>query len=266
MSVQRADLMGTRHTLNITYQTAQETLYTAATTLATSEPATATFSYTVAAGDLPSIDSGAVLLSAVYRPFMYAAGLNTRTASATLCYRIKKNSTSVATATNVSITASQYWTLNVYESGISVTAGDTLEVYLWQSTANLTGALTWDYQAFCVNLTRPQIANQNALLLNLTVTPDANYPNLTAGTPSVNATSDAIYYWRSNSSGTLLTANTAAATAYAVKQDSTYKLYRLSYGDSLSGITGYSNATARPRFLTNYKLTKIEWTPTSIIL
>jgi len=264
MGASRADLMGTRHTLNITYPTPQETLSGSPTLLPTSEPATATFSYTVAAGDLPTIDSGAALMSAVYRPFIYAGGKNTDASNnRTLCYRLKKNGTSVATATNVSITANQFWTWNVYENTLSAAVGDVFEVFLWQIT---TDALNWDYQAFCVNITRPQIATQNALLLNFTVTPNGNYPDLTAGTPGVNATTDAVYYLRSNAAGAILANNTTAATAYAVKQDATGRLYKIGYGDNLSGIISYSNSTQRPRFLTNYKITKLEWTPTNIVL
>jgi hypothetical protein len=262
MSVQRADLMGTRHTLNITYQTEQETLYTAATTLATSEPATATFSYTVASGDLPTYDG--VPFSQMFIAFVFAAGQNTRTASATLCYRIKKNSTSIATATNLTVTASQYWTLAMRSSSMqNIVAGDVLEVLLWQSTANLTGALTWDYQAYCVDESRLKIERDSDLIANLALTISGTYPAFTAGTASIESSSG-IYFYPTTGSSNYAVSGTAAFPGF--KQDATYNVYRLNYNDITTTAELLNNATARPRYRNHHKITKIEWTPTNIQL
>jgi hypothetical protein len=261
MSVQRADLMGTQHIMNITYPTPRETLYTAATTLPTSEPATATFSYTVGASDLATYDGVPLAYSDV--GFLYAGGQNASTASATLCYRIKKNTTSIATATNLTVTASQYWTLNASSGLVGIVAGDSLEVFLWQSTANLTGALTWNYQAFTTAPSRIQVNPfTNTVLVNLTWTVDSTFPTLSLGTPSINSTSSPLAYYGAAAFYSL--GSTFSINTYT--QNSTYKMLRLYYGEIIGTPAVRNSATAMPYYDNNRKITKLSWTPTNIIL
>jgi hypothetical protein len=261
MAMQRADIMGTRHTLNITYPSPQETLLTGGSVvvLPTSEPASPTFSYTVQASDLPTFDG--VPVSVANHPMIFAGGLNTTGSAATLCYRIKKNSTSVNTATNLSVTANQYWTLHLFSlSGIgSVVVGDVIEVYLWQITTN---ALNWDYRAFSIIPSRIFVdSNMEKVFHRVNYTIDGTIPALALGTAASYNTVNALVYFSASTNVAL----SSSTNFYCQKQDSTYGLIRSGQPDAnMSTPTLRNSATNRPNYQIARKITKIEWTPTAL--
>lgn len=264
MSVQRADLMGTRHTLNITYPTPQETLAGSPTLLPTSEPASATFSYTVAAGDLPTFDG--VPTNTYYLALVYAGGKNTDASNnRTLCYRIKKNGTSIYTSTSLTVTANLNWTLSIYGANLNpVTVGDVFEVYLWQVTTN---ALNWDYNAFCVDVSRIQVDSIGKLIANAVYT-YTQRPSLTLGsTPTPYTTQGVTVYIQGGSGTDGYKKDLSGFTFAGIRQHSTYNMYR----SSSDGIYPWSeeiqsHASLKPRYYANRAISKIEWTPTNIIL
>jgi hypothetical protein len=264
MAMQRADIMGTRHTLNITYPSPQETLQGTPTVLPTSEPASATFSYTVAAGDLPTFDGAPYSIK--YAPLLFAGGKNTDASNArSLCYRIKKNGVSIATATNISVTANQYWTLIIFHANLlGIVAGDTIEVFLWQITAN---ALNWDYQSYSVNFSRLFVDNPNKILSNVKYTFDSvNYPILALGNPSVQGSGSYNIKELSSTSNQNIFLATPTTTIFAYKQASLAGLGSLEWGDTgtWQSILTRNHATLRPHYNNNQKITKIEWTPTNV--
>lgn len=259
MAMQRADIMGTRHVLNITYPTPRETLTGTPTVLPTSEPASPTFSYTVAAGDLPTFDG--VPVSVTNYALVFAGGLNTTGSAATLCYRIKKNGVSTNSATNISVTANQYWTLHLFSrDGVgNVVAGDVIDVYLWQVTTN---ALNWDYQALAICPSRIFLDSKNEMIFyKVSYTINGSIPELTAGTATVYNALSPLVYISSSVSASL----SASIDIYCQKQDSVYGLLRQGQPDN-SGATPFvrNDSTKRPSYQITRKITKIGWTPTAL--
>lgn len=261
MSVQRADLMGTRHTLNITYPTPQETLAGSPTLLPTSEPATATFSYTVAASDICTYDHKPV--GKIDSCFIVAGGLNTDVSNnRTLCYRIKKNSTSVYTSSAITVTANQYWTLQITLANIAV--GDAIEVFLWQVTTN---ALNWDFNGFIGLVSRLKIGDgANKSFVNLVYTFDTLGVIFTLGTPTAWTAGSVFAIGAGNNDTWTIGTTSATRTVTAQKQNDTTGIMKLQYGDASGEGSVQNSATSRPRITSQYKITKIEWTPTNIIL
>lgn len=251
------DLVNTKHTLNVTHATVRETLAGSPTTLGTSEPGTPTFSYTIQESDLPTFDG--VPYSVKYTPVICAGGTNTDVSNArNLCYRVKLNGTSKITATNLSATANQKWTVSLNDSSlVGVVVGDVIDVYLWETT----GSLNWSWQGLSVLPTRIFVtASNNRVLYKVAYTNSGNFPTFSLGTPGTvqynNKTANGLF------TDTNLSANTTV-TFECLTQNTTKGIFTIDVGDVL-GTRINNHATTMPYTATNYKLTKIEWYPTKI--
>lgn len=278
MSVQRADFFGTKHTLNITYPSARENLQGSPVTLGTTEPATATFSYTVVSGDIPTIDG--VPIGVRYLANISMSGKNTDAANArTLCYRVKLNGTSIATATNLSCTANLYWTLNLKLQGLNnVVVGDVIDVYLWQITAS---ALDYRWDGFNVSISRifvDGVLSRRIVNFKMTLTyiyntgqiyalGNPSNANLGCGGEMYNFFNETFYGRYGNDGFSHFPSWGSPRAVYSVeKQHPTYGLIRFSGGDISNSVAVATHASYYPYWHSPDRITKIEWTPTNIIL
>jgi len=249
-----SEFMGSQHTLNITYQTPQETLQETPTVLPTTEPGTATFSYTVATGDLPTFDG--VPLSQSFVALLYASGLNTTAIPAIISYRIKKNGASLVTST-ATAAASQYWTLCLFNASlVGVVAGDVLDVYLWQTTTN---ALGWSWQGFAVNVSRIQVEKASKLHLNMIYTISGSYPIFINGTV-YSSGSNVVTPAQSSGAVTMSLSNTRTFNAIRFYSTGSYA-YRAYYGDLSASCFIANHASNHPYYYNNYKITSLSWIP-----
>lgn len=247
-----AAVYGPQKTINITYATPRETLQGTPTILATSEPGTVTFSYTIQQSDLPAFDG--IPLSCSNMAIVFASGRNTTASLATINYRIKKNGVSLTTGSQ-SVTASQYWTLQLLDpSLIGVSVSDVIDVYLWQTTAN---ALNWDWNGLAINITRIKLEPSNRVFINKKYTVSSTFPVFSSG---INAglSSPRIPVEGGNASYPSFSSTT---TVKAMVCNSTYNSLRQYIGDEASYVYVNNNVTYHPYYSVNAKVVSISWIP-----
>ena len=229
-------------TLNITYQTPQETLLATPDTLPTSEPATPQVSYTVDSAWLPALNIQPS--SKVYVAQLHAAGKCPT--AATVSWRMKKNGASVATGTISVATANYYY--NIMPNFYDVAVGDVLEVALWSNQTNS----QYDYKACAISISRVIIINADVMLPCNFANYDY-YPTLSLGTPTVYTQVVFRIY-----NDTLEIQLGSAANVGAVKLNKSYGLFRVYHADIYNPNTATTlSYQTRPRYCKNYVPTQI---------
>jgi len=230
-----------KKTLNITYQTPQETLLATPETLPTTEPATPQIGYTVADADLPAFNMGVYAKNWVAS--IYGGGKFVT--AGTVYWRMKKNGVSVANG-NYAINAAYWYTVSAFFYDVAV--GDVLELALWSSVADS----NWDYEAYQIQVTRLILMNKPRLLAPCNITALSAQPALTLGTP--NASTGNLYVQHLD-----LSFQISAATNFDSLQLKTYGIFRIYAGDinysntaSVLKSTGY-----RPFYYRGYVPTQI---------
>ena len=165
--------------ITIELKDAVENLQSTPTSLPTSEPTESQISITLAEADLPVVKvNDSDIPTITYLAFVYAGGKNTDAASQTVYWRMLKNGSSLSNG-SFSVDANYYWTISAFY--FDVVAGDTIELRLWASSANV----NWDYDAYACSCTRP-FPYEGSKVVNLLVqTKDiTSYPTLTLGNPA----------------------------------------------------------------------------------
>ena len=225
-------------TLNITYQTPQETLLGTPETLPTSEPETPQISYTVAEDDLPSLS----IIPCSKKWVAFVIGAGKVVTAATISYRMKKNGASVKTGT-LSVTANYFYTIQAQFYDVAV--GDVLELALWSNQTDS----NWDYKAFCVQVTRVIPINNPRLLYPCNFAAPTSNPTLTLGNPySIGAGTLTGYHLD------LFTYSIGlAVNVESLYPKNTYGLFQISRGDSTgsNNVTTNTSATYRPYYMKN---------------
>lgn len=236
-------LLTSLKTLNITYQTPQETLLATPETLPTTEPATPQIGYTVAEADLPTLSL--TPYKKVWVAIVIGAGK--AVTAATISWRMKKNGASVNSGSS-SVSANNFFTRQCYFRDVVV--GDVLELALWSSVADS----NWDYKAFQIQVTRLILLNKPRLLLPCNFTALETHPVLTLGSPYY--TNQVLYPFHLDNR---LYAITAATSFLSLYPKDTYGLFILDYGDSI-----YANASVirtstsyRPYYYRNSEPTQL---------
>jgi len=179
MTIISAEKWKTLKIITIELKDAVENLQSTPTSLPTSEPAESQISITLAEADLPIVKvNGVDIPTITYLAFVYAGGKNADAASQTVYWRMLKNSSSLSDG-SFSVDANYYWTISAFYYDVS--AGDTIELRLWASSANV----NWDYDAYACPYTRP-FPYESSKVVNLLVqTKDiTTYPTLTLGNPA----------------------------------------------------------------------------------
>ena len=240
-------LLTSLKTLNITYQTPQETLLGTPETLPTAEPATPQISYTVASGDLPTFN---------IQPFKkiwvaYLIGAGKAVTAATIYWRMKKNGASVSTGSG-SVAANTFYTWNCYFYNVAV--GDVLEIALWSNQTDS----NWDYKAYQILVTRLILLNKPRLLMPCNFAALAEHPTLTLGNPS---RSVAGFYPHHEDALRSITLVTTATSYPSLCPKDTYGLFEIYRGDESSSNSALIRTSSiyRPYYYNN-------WVPTQIIM
>jgi len=230
-------LLTSLKTLNITYQTPQETLLGTPETLPTSEPGTPQISYTVAAGDLPSLSI--TPYSEKWVAFVIGAGKVVT--AATINYRMKKNGASVKTGT-LSVAANYFYTIQAQFYDVAV--GDVLELALWSNQTDS----NWDYKAFWVQVTRIVPINKPRLLYPCNFGTVIANPTLALGNPYAMGAGTLTGYHLD-----VFTYSIGSAVNFESLYPKTYGLFRISRGDSTcsNDVITNTSATYRPYYMKN---------------
>jgi hypothetical protein len=230
-------------TLNITYQTPQETLLGTPETLPTSEPATPQIGYTVAQSDLPTFN-----MSPYQKKWVaILIGAGKAVTAATIYYRQKKNGVSVNTGSS-SVSANNYYTCQCFFYDVAV--GDVLELALWSNQADS----NWDYKAYQIQVSRLILLNKPRLLSPCKFAALTTHPALTLGSPSY--TYNVLYPIHCD----LRLPSISAATFYeSLYLKDTYGMFQIYYGDYSSSNSSMvrTNTTYRPYYYRNYVPTQI---------
>jgi hypothetical protein len=230
-------------TLNITYQTPQETLLGSPETLPTSEPATPQISYTVAQSDLPTLN-----MSPYQKKWVAVLiGAGKAVTAASISYRMKKNGASVASGAG-SVSAGYYYTRHCFFYDVAV--GDVLELALWSNQTDS----NWDYKAYQIQVSRLILLNKPRLLAPCNFAALATHPVLTLGNPS--STTGSLYTYHIDQYFMTISGATSLDTIYP---KNTYGMFRIYYGDyaySNSSIVR-TDAAYRPYYYRNYVPTQI---------
>jgi hypothetical protein len=230
-------------TLNITYQTPQETLLGTPQTLPTSEPGTPQIGYTVASGDLPTFNLSPYQMKWV----AMVIGAGKAVTAATIYWRMKKNGASVGTSSG-SVSANYYYTVHAYFFDVAV--GDVLELALWSNQTNS----NWDYKAYLIQFSRLILLNKPRLLVPCNFAALATHPVLTLGNPGY--TSGSLYPMHCDTR--LPLASTPVSYDFLYPKN-TYGMFQIYYGDyyyfNTSSIR--TSSTYRPYYYNNYVPTQI---------
>jgi hypothetical protein len=248
-------LIGTRHEVNITYPTFDEAAG-GTVGLPASEPASATFSYTVAtATHLPVLDAAVGYQNT---GIVMCSGLNITASAQTLSYRILKNTVSLATGT-LAITASLYWTAHLVNAGLlGLVNGDVIDIKLWTTGTSL---LDWRWNGFAVIPTRIRLFNDARRLAFNVVFTDGNikYPVPTlGGLPTLNSTPKHVCYGLATTSNANLNMD-SNTVYYLLKEEATYGIFRGSYSDNNPTCSVVNHASRNPAYNSAVKVTKIQW-------
>jgi hypothetical protein len=230
-------------TLNITYQTPQETLLGTPETLPTSEPATPQIGYTVAEADLPTFN-----MSAYQKKWVaIVVGAGKAVTAATIYFRMKKNGASVNTGSS-SVSANNFYTRQCFF--YDVTVGDVLELALWSSVSDS----NWDYKAYQIQLSRLILLNKPRLLSPCNFAALATHPVLTSGNPS--STSSSLNIYHLDLSFLIINGATSFDVFYP---KNTYGMFRVNYGDYTGSNSSVlrTSSTYRPFYYCNYVPTQI---------
>ena len=236
-------LLTSLKTLNITYQTPQETLLGTPETLPTTEPATPQVSYTIASGDLPSLNIP--IYSNKWIGVVFAAGKFVT--AGTLSYRTKKNGGSIATGT-LAVAANTYYTLSNFF--FDVLPGDVLEIALWSNQADS----NYDYKAMQCQITRV-IPFKPTKILNPCNIEVSGLPTLTLGNPKI--AYYGYYHWLNCDIMSLVEG--VNRSFYSLCEGDTYGIYRARKGDADVSIDKRTNATYRPYYAQNKMLQKLTY-------
>jgi hypothetical protein len=229
-------------TLNITYQTPQETLLGTPETLPTSEPGTPQISYTVADGNLPAFNMGVYAKKWI----AYIIGAGQFVTAGSVYWRIKKNGASVATGNSL-ISSYAYYTVNCYFYDVAV--GDVLELALWSTVADS----NWLYKAYQIQLTRLILMNKPRILVPCNFTALSTQPVLTLGVPSFSTYNPYVYHLD------VFFVQITVATNFENLQPKTYGIFRTPYGDISNSNTAVvrTSASYRPYYYRNNIPTQI---------
>lgn len=245
---------GSLKTFTISLATPYENLNASPIALGTSMPGTPTDSYTVAAGDFPTISPGAI--SNVYNGLLTLGGKNTVATAYALYYQINKNGTNVISG-NASVSASQYWTLSIYHSALNnIAAGDKLDIYLYGAASS---SFNYDYLGWIIYPSR-FVLSKSLITKDVTYTLSGTTAgHLTKGTPSIAYTGN--FYLFPTTDGTNnwpLSSSVTSATGFTCNPNAAgYGLGRVQYTDNQQNSFMQSNATYRPYYYNNNIPTKI---------
>jgi len=253
-------VMKSHKQLNITYPSADETLYGTPEIIPTSEPGTAQVIYTISSSHLPTLSFEPInkkLLAGVV-----VSGKNLTASSQTLNYRVLKNGTSLTTGT-LSIAANYYWTLSIYNSALNnIAENDEIDIALWTANSN---SLDLRYKACFVTCDGIQLEKINQVLLDLQYTVSStSYPSLTLGTPgAMYGSGSAMRVYADNNTKYFTNIGNGIFTIKAFVIGSTYLSHALQLNTSINANT---HASYMPYYAANVRVTSISWRPTSIEL
>jgi hypothetical protein len=230
-------------TLNITYQTPQETLLGTPETLPTSEPATPQIRYTVAESDLPTFNMPPYQKKWV----AIVIGAGKAVTAATIYYRMKKNGASIASGSS-SVSANYFYTRQCCFYDVAV--GDVLELALWSDQVDS----YWDYKAYQIQVSRVILFDKPRLLSPCKFAALTTHPALTLGSPGY-----AIGNLYPCFHDDLLTAISSPTSYDFFYPKDTYGMFRLTYGDYSypNGSINKTSTTYRPYYSRNYVPTQI---------
>jgi hypothetical protein len=233
------DLQSSRKLITATLQTPQETLLGTPQTLPTSEPA-AQIAFTVASGDLPTFSPNLATVS--YLPYIIGAGK--AVTAATIYWRAKKNSVSMANG-NFAVAANTYYTLYFWSYGYSVSVGDLLEGTLWSNQTDS----TYDYKMYQMQFTRPFpfSVKRNPILAPCNITTNPYPTALTLGNPAIAANDGFRGYVDSLAYGMAAGLNSFTC----LHPSPTYGLGQINGGDAY-GAYVRTHATYRPYYSREY--------------
>lgn len=230
-------------TLNITYQTPQETLLDTPETLPTSEPATPQIGYTVQNSDLP------VLSLNCYRKVWVALlfGAGKFSTSGTVYYRLKKNGVSIYSS-NGSVSANLFYTVGAYFYNVNV--GDSLELALWSSVSGS----NWDYKAFQVQVSRLIILDKPRLMAPCIFAALSTQPVLTLGNPG----STSYSLTPTHDDRSLAQISTSVTYTFLYPKDN-YGMFTINEGDVYSLPRLRTHSSYRPYHSRNWVPTQIKF-------
>ncbi|MEM3623437.1 MAG: hypothetical protein QXR76_06695 [Candidatus Bathyarchaeia archaeon] len=237
-------LLTSLKTLNITYQTPQETLLGTPETLPTSEPATPQIGYTVQSSDLPSLSFN--VYSKKWVALVIGAGKFVTAGN--IYWRMKKNGSSVY-YNYASIPANSYYTVRAYFLDVAV--NDILELALWSNVSDS----NWDYKAYQIHITQIVPFRKPTILKPCNFASLTSVPNLTLGNPYGSGT-QGLY----PVSDDLVLQNIIAAKNFNVLYAAlTYGICRIHYGDYsyANQATNLSSSSYRPYYYKHYVPTQI---------
>jgi len=251
-----APLFKGRVDVSISYPDPDETPLETPVALPTSEPASPQVSFTLATKHLPIWSPYELPHSKMM--MLYAGGKNTSGGTLTVYWRVKVNGANRSTGSNTNVGANAYWTLNSLNLPIPASVGDTVDVYLWASGANV----ELQYKAFACCPTR--IGPYDIAIADVVVVLDGYYPVLTKG-PNPNPTSPGP--WRVPMSGTdqdLIFYLQSSASMRVIAPYPAWRLLRAFYGDGNTTNQANASATYMPYYSRNYRITRIAYTPLNL--
>lgn len=231
-----------RKVVDFTYQSPDETLEGSPPLLDTSEPGTGQVVFTVASGHLPTFSIEPY--SKKWTGLVY--GVCKAVTAATISYRMKKNSVSVATGTQA-VLANYYFTLNCFFYDVAI--NDVLEIAFWSNQTDS----TYNYKAMQIQVSRyAPFSVSNKIYQPISYIIAAN-PVLTLGNPQTIGTDNLRLPFVSAayiSSDTNLSAFIEGTWGYG--------LFYVSKGDvTANTVEKATNATYYPRYNQNRVPTQI---------
>lgn len=245
--------IGPRKHITITYPAPRETLLGVPLELPTSEPLAPQVSFTVEAGDLPTltgINAAGVTLSA----FLIVGGQNLIQTGQNIYFEAFLNGVSFATPTGTSF--SSLYTMQFSLKGVVL--GDVLDVYLWTDNP---AEVALDYYALALCVTQPRVAAAGTVLLNAVYSNFVQMPVLTLGSPDYNNPRNTNVNDGNNNVPIELVFDGLGIAAFAI--DPGCHLFKIAIGDATNP-QFFQDANERPFYNPDTVPTDIEFYPTSI--
>lgn len=227
--------IGSLKTFTITPGTARESGVLAThLVLPTAEPATAQFSYTIQASDLPTISPKVPMK---YNAAIYASG-KIGAAASTITYNLFKNGVSVISATTASAAATQFWTHSHWRT-FDVQVGDVIEVRYSAAQADV----NLDFHGLIVYPSQPELYKRGTRLEGLSLTNVISTPNFTTATVLNGGGAYRIY--PSTTTTTISDYQSGVQSFIVMGTNASYGFYRNANGDISSFTTQFVHATQR---------------------
>ena len=243
-------ITGPTNIITVTEPTMREYLYVSPDNLPTSSPTNPQISYTLQASDFPTI-SGINQEAVKFSAIVYGA-----VRTATVYADLIKNSVSQLTSSGT-LTGLQYCTINgaVFPD---VKIGDILACKLWGSSS----ALTLNWRGLYLYPTNIDLGPKEKAIIDLKIGTSTAYPAFALGNPSASEIANLTIY---NGNKTMAGGESSIIVPIT-RQNDTYNLFRVAYGDYNSTINFTASGTYYPYYKRNRTVSTIEYTTTNIIV